>query len=394
MSVAGAASTEFVRSAEEARAVEASSSDPARNKGLPRSRSGDKLNTAPSEAWAASLLHADRIERAASCGNSVHGVSLVGGVHVGSESGSPPGGRRDGARGSVASLLGPAAQPPAGPNAALAGAAVPGSWAPQNWEDGAGSKAAAGDVTGPGAAPSAAAQRGFVTAAVHMARMLSVRRAATPQEPPTGYDKSPLLRSVNVLREEETAKGSPRNGSPQVSQRLQRQSSLGSLNSYFRESSSSATAQQARRSIARAHEAVAFFHPASLFMRRWDAVTMLLLAFTATVTPFEVCFLEPIVDITNGLFWVDRVVDFLFAIDVFINFNLAYYDVQHARMVTGRRQVAWTYARGSALADIVSTIPFDVIGQSVGTHGASKLKVLRILRCVVKRQRLRIRAPD
>jgi hypothetical protein len=110
-----------------------------------------------------------------------------------------------------------------------------------------------------------------------------------------------------------------------------------------------------------------------------------LLAFTATVTPFEVCFLEPLVDVHDGLFWVDRLVDLLFAFDVLINFNLAYYDVARARMITGRSQVAWTYARTSALADIVSTIPFDVIGQSVGTQGAEKLKVLRILRCVAKR---------
>ena len=384
MSAAGAASAEFGRSAEEARAAEASSSESARSKGGPqRSKSSEKLNTAPSEAWAASLLHADRIERAASGGGSVHGPLLLVPVHGGSESASPPGTRRIdvATRGSMTSSLAPGAQPLPGPNAALAGAPVSGSWAPQNWEGGAGSKAAAGDATAPNAAPTAAAQRGFVTAAVHFARMISTRRAAAPQQPPAGRDKFPSLRSINVLREEDASKrGSPRsplNGSPPASQR-----SLGSLNSFFRESGLSVAERQARRSRARAREPVAFFHPASQFMRRWDAVTLLLLAFTATVTPFEVCFLEPITDITNGLFWVDRVVDFLFAIDVFINFNLAYYDVPHARMVTGRRQVAWNYLRGSAVADIVSTIPFDVIGQSVGTHGAAKLKVLRILRCV------------
>jgi hypothetical protein len=229
-----------------------------------------------------------------------------------------------------------------------------------------------------------------------MARMLSARQSSNAwrKSLPTGVPQVPAaLRSVNVLREEETAKGSPRTPLQGVAAAAAAEQ-LGQPELVLSASRAARPRHGKHGGPLRSRdEPVAFFHPASLFMR-WDAVTMLLLAFTATVTPFEVCFLEPIVDITNGLFWVDRVVDFLFAIDVFINFNLAYYDVQHARMVTGRRQVAWTYARGSALADIVSTIPFDVIGQSVGTHGASKLKVLRILRCVVKRRTLRIRAPD
>jgi hypothetical protein len=130
----------------------------------------------------------------------------------------------------------------------------------------------------------------------------------------------------------------------------------------------------------RAREKTALIHPASGFMRRWDMVTLVLLAFTAVVTPFEVCFLDPSSDITDGLFWVDRLVDLLFAVDVFVNFNLSYLDPSTTRMVTGRATVAWRYARGSAVLDIVSTIPFDVIGQEAGAQGASNLKVLRILR--------------
>jgi len=142
---------------------------------------------------------------------------------------------------------------------------------------------------------------------------------------------------------------------------------------------------QLRARQALVHERHALIHPASLFMRRWDIVTLVLLAFTATVTPFEVCFLNPDVDLRDGLFWVDRLVDLLFAFDVVINFNLAYFDVSKARMISGRSQVAWSYARGSAILDIVSTVPFDVIGQVVGRKGSDKLKALRILRCVRRR---------
>ena len=206
------------------------------------------------------------------------------------------------------------------------------------------------------------------------------------------YDSpgSAPLRSISVLRQDDGSKhgGSQHsaNGTPRIPRLFQR-SSVGSLQPNRESGDTIASARRgaaaARRALARAHERPALLHPASLFMRRWDVVTLLLLAFTATVTPFEVCLLEPSIDLGDGLFWVDRLVDLLFAFDVFINFNLAYYDVARARMITGRRQVAWAYARTSALADIVSTIPFDVIAEGVGTQGAEKLKVLRILRCVM-----------
>ena len=49
----------------------------------------------------------------------------------------------------------------------------------------------------------------------------------------------------------------------------------------------------------------------------WDALTTLALLFTALVTPYEVSLLQAKLD---GLFYVNRVVDMIFAIDVFVNF--------------------------------------------------------------------------
>jgi hypothetical protein len=46
-------------------------------------------------------------------------------------------------------------------------------------------------------------------------------------------------------------------------------------------------------------------------MRRWDLVTVLLLGFTAVVTPFEIAFLDTSVD---GLFVVNRLVDLVSAL--------------------------------------------------------------------------------
>lgn len=54
-------------------------------------------------------------------------------------------------------------------------------------------------------------------------------------------------------------------------------------------------------------------------------VTVLLLLFTALVTPYEVAFLSSALP-TDPMFWVDRVVDVCFGIDVIVNFNLEYLD--------------------------------------------------------------------
>ena len=53
---------------------------------------------------------------------------------------------------------------------------------------------------------------------------------------------------------------------------------------------------------------------------RWDGLMMILLFFTATVTPFEVCFMN-----ATGfdfLFWLNRVVDIGFIIDLVLQFRM------------------------------------------------------------------------
>ena len=50
--------------------------------------------------------------------------------------------------------------------------------------------------------------------------------------------------------------------------------------------------------------------PSGTFMKRWDLLMLILLMFTATVTPFEVAFLKP--NLGDGLFIINRMVDFGF----------------------------------------------------------------------------------
>ena len=63
--------------------------------------------------------------------------------------------------------------------------------------------------------------------------------------------------------------------------------------------------------------------PNGAAMQRWDGIMCVLLVFTAIWTPFEVAFLHTKLD---AVFWLNRAVDIGFAIDIWINVRLSYYD--------------------------------------------------------------------
>ena len=70
--------------------------------------------------------------------------------------------------------------------------------------------------------------------------------------------------------------------------------------------------------------------PRSKYMRRWDMVTLVLLLYTAVVTPVEVSFMETKID---TLFWINRAVDALFVKDIVLNFFVAIYDPEDGQLV-------------------------------------------------------------
>lgn len=134
--------------------------------------------------------------------------------------------------------------------------------------------------------------------------------------------------------------------------------------------------------------------PRSLVMRRWDGFIACLLVFVMIVSPFEVSrpvsgscssfckrdhhptvsrtaflpvraqvgFLRVDPDWFSPLFWVNRLVDVGFLIDLVLNFNLMYYDSDAARWISKHGAIVRHYvASGYVLVDLVSCVPFDMI---------------------------------
>ncbi|EQC26951.1 hypothetical protein SDRG_15282 [Saprolegnia diclina VS20] len=120
-------------------------------------------------------------------------------------------------------------------------------------------------------------------------------------------------------------------------------------------------------------------HPHSTFMRNWDALSIVLLFYTAVVTPFETAFLTPSFD---ALFGLNTLVDVCFFLDMVLRFFL----VVRTSFATGKRLMSCSYQICSVLSvrrffiDLVSVLPFNTIGLMVTSPALGRLRFMRILR--------------
>ncbi|KAI9197405.1 uncharacterized protein BJ171DRAFT_223713 [Polychytrium aggregatum] len=122
------------------------------------------------------------------------------------------------------------------------------------------------------------------------------------------------------------------------------------------------------------------------FIKKWDALGLLLLLFTASVTPFETAFLsqqpgQPFqFDI---LFLVDSIVDFIFFCDILIQMRTPYRHKQTGKIIRSEFGMFWNYFTGWFSIDLVSTLPWELlslVNQSGGNLPVSQLRLLRFLR--------------
>ena len=96
----------------------------------------------------------------------------------------------------------------------------------------------------------------------------------------------------------------------------------------------------------------------SKLMGRLDVISLLALTFTALVTPMEVAFLPPPTEATEPLFIANRIVDFIFAVDIATQFCIMFIDDREGherRWVRSHRSIAWRYLTSWFAIDVIST---------------------------------------
>jgi len=124
--------------------------------------------------------------------------------------------------------------------------------------------------------------------------------------------------------------------------------------------------------------------PDGNFRRNWDFLTCILLFYTALFTPVQMAFLADEMLLTNikpwiTIFCLDRLVDAVFIVDIFINFRSAYV-TSTGITVFDSTDVAWNYINSWFMVDLVSILPFELLEFSAENLSAATLRSVKLVR--------------
>lgn len=97
--------------------------------------------------------------------------------------------------------------------------------------------------------------------------------------------------------------------------------------------------------------------PFNPYYRVWDTFLVLLVFYTAWVSPFEFGFLE---SPKGPLSITDNVVNGFFAVDILLTFFVAYVDKATYILVDNPKMIAWRYTKRGLVFDVISTIPSEL----------------------------------
>ena len=101
--------------------------------------------------------------------------------------------------------------------------------------------------------------------------------------------------------------------------------------------------------------------------------------------PFEICFKPEVMENTSFLI-LNTIIDFIFLIDIIVQFKTTYYDPLSGDEIFDKEIIKWNYLKGRFLIDILATVPFDnIVFLITKTRSAilplfSLLKLIRVTR--------------
>ena len=121
-------------------------------------------------------------------------------------------------------------------------------------------------------------------------------------------------------------------------------------------------------------------NPNSPVKLKWDVYIGLLIIVSVVIVPLRLGF---DIDLTVEWLVFDWIIDFFFAMDIFINFRTGFLDEQQI-LHTSSPVISKHYMRGWLFIDLVSTIPFDKIVSAFlsSDNDPSSLRSLRLVRIV------------
>lgn len=110
--------------------------------------------------------------------------------------------------------------------------------------------------------------------------------------------------------------------------------------------------------------------------RAWETFLIVLVVYTAWVSPFEFGFIQKP---KAPLSVTDNVVNGFFAIDIILTFFVAYLDKASYLLVDDRKKIAWKYASSWLAFDVISTIPSE-LAQKISPKALRSYGLFNMLR--------------
>ncbi|KAL8468480.1 hypothetical protein ACS0TY_031625 [Phlomoides rotata] len=112
--------------------------------------------------------------------------------------------------------------------------------------------------------------------------------------------------------------------------------------------------------------------------RAWETFLILLVIYSAWISPFEFAFLAYKQD---ALFVVDNIVNCFFAVDIALTFFVAYLDTDTYLLIDHHKKIAIRYLSTWFIFDVCSTVPFQSLSLLFTDHnGGLGFKILSMLR--------------
>ena len=112
-------------------------------------------------------------------------------------------------------------------------------------------------------------------------------------------------------------------------------------------------------SIVRTNKNAYIIYPENQYKGMWDVLITIVLLVSCIMTPLDIAFQDEENSSTSSIVF-NAIIDVLFAVDVVVIFNTAYYN-QDVDLIDSRKTISINYLKGWFTVDMLAIIPFDAI---------------------------------
>ena len=102
--------------------------------------------------------------------------------------------------------------------------------------------------------------------------------------------------------------------------------------------------------------------------KRWDIIIILFSLYNCIELPMEIAFnYRKFHDERSIAEKFNNVVDVMFFVDIVMNFRTTYFNPRTGEEIIEKHRISKHYLQGQFIIDLLSTIPFDLVYESIVT---------------------------